>query len=96
MSFRDELCCCLRILGNLPRNRLAGMYVPLGGASEFTQFWVLVFELPGGESDPSGGAGCMILFPIYFRVFHGMLTFSFEWYVGYIVVCDDMLGIKCL
>jgi len=70
--------------------------VPLGGASEFTQFWVLVFELPGGESDPSGGAGCMILFPIYFRVFHGMLTFSFEWYVGYIVVCDDMLGIKCL
>jgi len=40
-----------------------------------------VFELPGGESDPPGGAGCMILFLTFFHGFSGVLLFSFEWYV---------------
>jgi len=64
--------------GNLSKNRVAGMYVPSGGASELTQFWVLLFELLGGEFDPPGGACCIMLFLISFRGFCDVLLFSFD------------------
>jgi len=64
--------------GNLPRNCLAGMYVPPGGVSELTQFWVLLFELPGGKFDPPGGACGIMLFLMFYCGFCDVLLFSFE------------------
>jgi len=40
----------------LPRNRLAGIHVPLGGTLVLFTFLGLWYKLPGGEPEPPGDA----------------------------------------